>query len=132
MLGGGNPITGSNPTGTGSTLNYVGNHAYAHSGAIAVNNSDVVLLEFDVAANQYIVAKITVGSKAGTGDDLSYSVFVDGELVYGAYDALVNMNTQNALNILLPPQSKIRVEGRNLGSASGREMECVVVGRVYA
>ena len=132
MLGGGNPVGGSNPAGTGSTLNYVGNHAYAHSGAIAVNNSDVVLLEFDVAANQYIVAKITVGSKAGTGDDLSYSVFVDGELVYGAYDALVNMNTQNALNILLPPQSKIRVEGRNLGSSSGREMECVVVGRVYA
>jgi len=132
VLGGGNPVGGANPTGTGNTLNYIGEHVYAHSGAVEVNNTDVTLIEFDVAANQYIIAKITVGSKAGTGDDLSYSVFVDDELVYGAYDALVNMSTQNALNILLPPQSKIRIEGRNLGSSVARAMEVVIVGRVYA
>jgi archaellum component FlaG (FlaF/FlaG flagellin family) len=132
MLGGGNPVAGSNPSGTGSNLNYIGNHVYAHSGSVAVNNSDVTLLEFSVAANQYITAKITIGSKAGTGDDLSYAVIIDGEQVYSAYEALVNMPTQNALNILLAPGSKVQIQARNLGSASGREVEVVLVGRVYA
>ena len=132
MLGGGNPVGGSNPAGVGSTLNYIGNHVYAHSGSIDVNNTDVTLLDFSVAANQYITAKITIGSKAGTGDDVNYSVKINGELVYSAYEALVNMPTQNALNILLEPGCRVQIEARNIGSSSGRAMEVVLVGRVYA
>ena len=39
MLGGGNPIGGANPAGVGSTLNYIGNHAYGASGSIDVDNN---------------------------------------------------------------------------------------------
>ena len=31
MLGGGNPVGSSNPAGVGSSINYVGKHAYAYS-----------------------------------------------------------------------------------------------------
>ena len=130
--GAGNVAGGGNPAGIGNTLNYIGDHVYAHSGSIEVNNSDVTLLEFSVAGNQYITAKITIGSQAGTGDDLKYKVLINNEEVYSAYEALVNMPTQNALNILLEPNSRVKIEGRNVGSATGRAVQVVLIGRVYA
>ena len=38
MLGGGNPVGGSNPTGISSNINYIGNHVYGTSGAITATN----------------------------------------------------------------------------------------------
>ena len=133
LIGGGGAgnVAGGNPSGTSSGLNYIGNHVYAHSGSINVNNIDTTLLDFTIAGNQYITAKITIGSKAGHGDDMNMQILINGELIYSSYEALVSMPTQNPLNILLPPESRIVVKARNVGSATDRAMECVILGRVY-
>jgi len=134
LIGGGGAgnVGGGNPSGTGKGLNYIGDHAYAHSGIVSVTNTETTLLEFFVSSNQYLIARITIGSQAGSGDDMKMSVLINNEQVYSNYEALVSMPTQNPLHILLPPDSSVKVVAQNVGSASGREMECVIVGRVYA
>ena len=51
MLGGGNPVGGQNPAGIGSSLNYIGKHAYLYTGAVNINNVETNLAEFDTAGN---------------------------------------------------------------------------------
>ena len=46
MLGGGNTVSGSNPSGTGSSISYIGNHAYAHSGLIGSATTEATQLKF--------------------------------------------------------------------------------------
>ena len=50
MLGGGNPVGGSHKTCIGSSINYIGKHAYASSGIITVDNNETNLLKFAVAS----------------------------------------------------------------------------------
>jgi len=118
---------------TGLELNYIGEHVYAHSGSVGVTGTSAytTLLSFVTGANGYIIAKITMGSKSGTGDDISFSVSINGNIVYTGYEALVSMPTQQYLNILLPPGSNILVKARNDGASTERLVECVIVGRVY-
>ena len=60
MLGGGNPVSG-NPTGTGTSLNYIGNHAYAYSGLIGIDDGAPVMLEF-TTGNSYLTATFDYGN----------------------------------------------------------------------
>ena len=45
MLGGGNPVSGANPSGTGTILNYIGSHAYAYSGDVSVDGNATTMLK---------------------------------------------------------------------------------------
>jgi len=116
---------------TGLELNYIGSHVYAHSGSVGVTNAVTDLLSFTTGAEGYIVAKVTIGSKAGHGDDMSFLININGTQVYTGYEALVSMPTQQYLNILLPPGSNVEVKAKNEGSSSERLIECVLVGRIY-
>ena len=48
MLGGGNPVSGCNPTGTGSSLQFIGNSRYTGTSGevIATNGTNGVLFSF--------------------------------------------------------------------------------------
>jgi len=117
-------------TGPQKGLTVIGNHCYAFSGSVGVNNSDVEMLSF-TTGKDYIVAKITMGSKAGNADDMKFWININGNLIYSGYEALVSMPTQQYLNILIPPNSFVELYARNIGSATNRDMECVLVGKVY-
>ena len=67
MLGGGNPVVGgSNPSGTGSSINYIGEHAYAYSGEITSGSGTTkTLLNFITASNSYIVGTIHLVLRPG-------------------------------------------------------------------
>ena len=55
--GGGAPnVAGSNPAGTGTGLNYVGDHAYVSSGLIdSGTTTETTMVEFTTASESYIV-----------------------------------------------------------------------------
>jgi hypothetical protein len=136
LVGGGgapNVASGSNPTGTGSSLNYIGEHAFANSGEISVNNSETTMLEF-TTQNGYVVAKVQFNMLVDTADDMFYKVKINNETVNGylTQGAQQSTDSNNTLPILLPPYSKITMTAINVGSSSGRNNVCVVVGRVYA
>ena len=63
--GGAGNIAGGNPAGTGTSLNYIGNHAYAYSGNFSsTGTDDTTYLEFDLALNQYIVCLLYTSDAA--------------------------------------------------------------------
>jgi len=132
--GGGSPnVSGSNPTGIGTNLNYIGEHAFANSGEISVNNSETTMLEF-TTQNSYVVGTVQFNMLVDTADDMFYKVKINGETVNGylTQGAQQSTDSNNNLPILLPPFSKITMTAINVGSSSGRNNVCVVVGRVYS
>ena len=133
--GGGSPnVAGGNPAGTSTSLNYVGKHAYAYSGDVAVpaSGSLITMLEF-VTAEQYVVGHYQIHglfSQIGA-NQLQLEITINGESITHSFwdSAQDNLNPFENL-ILLPPYSKVRFQ---LAQASGsdRNMQVTLMGEVY-
>ena len=83
--GGGAPnVAGSNPAGTGSSINYVGNHAYAYSGIIASTTTEANMLDFTIG-NQYVMAQFSWGYDAQIGNDAIFRVKMTDKLFSRLY-----------------------------------------------
>jgi hypothetical protein len=85
LVGGGgapNVSGGSNPAGTGSVLNYVGDHAYAYSGVITSDGTNVTTgLEFATGNNLYIVGTFEFDYVGEENQTVRPILKVDGEIV---------------------------------------------------
>jgi len=132
--GGGSPnVAGGNPAGTGTSLNYVGQHAYAYSGTIAVTGSTTTMLEF-VTAEQYVLGELNFSGVWGNlgSSSVTMTLNINGE------DTIVNTVANTSARdvegtpypILLPPYSKI-VISMSQASGSDRDFQATIVGRVY-
>ena len=136
--GGGAPnVSGSNPAGTGTSLNYIGNHAYAYSGAIQANTSSVTHLEF-TTGNSYIhgtlyftaCAKLSdISGGAPSGCQVSFDDQVVS--VLKAESQTENSPTDNTMSIIIPPYTRVKVEVQTTTTASGFLTSVTIVGRVY-
>ena len=136
ILGGAGNVAGSNPAGTGTSLNYIGEHAYAYSGVIGVSNSLATLLDFSIG-NSYIMAKFQpFYNDAEQGDNVVFEIKVDSELIYsielaGATTANTHRGDPNPIPILIPPYAHITVEGKNATDSDTRNIGIVITGRVH-
>jgi hypothetical protein len=138
LVGGGgapNVSGGSNPAGTGTSLNYIGNHVYATSGAFTIGDGDVVTaLDFTTDSQSYIVADIQAGFVNRSNDDNGISVKINGETIssmqfsntFGEYPGL------GAMIIMLPPSSRIQVIGTKINGTTNDSCTVWLSGRVYA
>ena len=71
----------SNPVGVSSGINYVGNHAYAHSGPVTVNDGSdaaTTLLEFETGAS-YIMAEMHLFNNQASALDDYVKIEINGE-----------------------------------------------------
>tara|TARA_Y100000401_G_scaffold86133_1_gene71443 strand:- start:51 stop:470 length:420 start_codon:yes stop_codon:yes gene_type:complete len=138
MLGGGNPVSSSNPVGTSSTLNYIGNHVYGYSGTFPATTSAQTMMEFDTFDNTYIVGEFVLcGSlQFATGSNGRISTFqlsINGEVV-----AVVKNDPQagdytgdTKLPILLEPGSKIKLEVISNDASADDVSTVLFTGRTY-
>ena len=133
MLGGGNPVTGgSNPAGIGKSLNYIGKHAYAYSGAVNVDQtgSFITLLQFNTS-NQYIVGSVILGRNDFTSDDIVLYIEFDDQIV-GAFGSTSYTDAADQdINLVIPPFTKVRIAARNLSQDVDRECYAMITGEVY-
>jgi len=131
--GGAGNTAGSNPRGTSSNLNYVGEHSYAYSGNVTVSGSLSTMLEF-TTSNQYIVGTYQIhGVFAQIGSSqIRINVTLNGESITDTYwdSAQDNLNPLEN-NILLPPYSTIKFE-LSQASGSDRTMQLTLLGRLYS
>ena len=135
MLGGGNPVGGSNPSGTSSSINYVGNHAYAYSGQIISGSGTTkTMLDFSVAANSYVDATVQFGfGGARSNDDERVEIFVDGELVAAnVYNNNYERAELNDFRVLLAPSSRIEVKIVKVSGTGDVPSFAWLRGRVYS
>jgi len=136
MLSGGNPTGGANPAGTGSSLNYIGNHAYAYSGVIGSTSSVANLLDFTTGA-EYIYVKtclFALAADAQSGVDYRFEVLINSEIISKQFLTGPQAGRQPAdsdnLYLIIPPFS--RFQARAASSSGDKDYTVTVVGRVYS
>jgi len=137
MLGGGNPVGGSNPAGTGSSINYLGEHAYAYSGGSGANTTPVIGLDFTTGA-EYLVGKITLNvgladNSASTSASFS-NVDLNGELICNLQAGFAGSDSvpSDTVDVIIPPFSRFQANMFSDENQSTRKMTLVFTGRVYA
>ena len=134
MLGGGNPVSSSNPAGTGTSLNYIGNHAYAYSGVVTDSSSGsaaTTVLKF-TTGNAYIVAKLSIFNDETGNGAIYLRADTNGEQVFRAnFDSQASgsFQVQNPINLLLEPFSTFELK---CGSSVDADFTAFIVGDVYA
>ena len=137
--GGGAPnVAGANPAGIGTSINYIGNHAYAYSGATAVASSEKTNLNFTTGA-LYVVGRITCnGSSASvptdSGDITNFEVKFDNQTVIMLkVDSHTEDMPATAYNeILIPPFTTVKVTSQSNGDSASRFTSVLITGEVYA
>jgi len=130
--GGAGNVAGGNPSGTGGSINYIGNHAYAYSGAVAVNNETTLLLF--TTQNSYIVCKFQPQylEASFSSDDIIYRIKANNELI-----ALVTVTATREytpyeeVELLLAPYTTIEITAENTEDNS-KNAGAIITGRVYA
>ena len=139
MISGGNPAGGSNPSGTGNSINYVGNHAYANSGfftaADTTNGLDVLAF---TTGNSYIVGKLTFNGYAAIseptyGTDGACEIKFNDEVVATLKNGTASevMPTNTIIDIIIPPFTKVVVRLEADGTNATVGATVMITGRVY-
>jgi len=135
MLGGGNPVGGATPGGTG-TLTYVGDYAYANSGGIAAATSTTTQIEFDTGGNSLILGELILNgavleSDQDTGSTCAFEVFLNGETILLTKVDTLQEDTPASMvfPILIPPQSNIKITAKCSNTNGFTTVN--IIGRVY-
>ena len=137
MLGGGNPVSGGTPTGTGTILSYVGNHVSGHSGVVTINNVETTMIQSIIPSNNYVIVKIqgfyaVAGDTTELQDDYRFRVSVDDELLLSfQYKANNEFFGPEFPKLLVVGGSTLKVTCTNVTDTSSNDMGCIITGRVY-
>ena len=137
LIGGGGAgnTSGSNPTGTGGNLNYIGTHTYLYSGVVNVNNIETTLIECDSGSNQYIIAKLQIFHGTASNEDFTYKIKLNSEIILqytGNQASTEPYLSDEPIILLIPPDSRVTVTGQNDSSSSDRNHTATLTGEVYA
>ena len=131
--GGAGNVAGGNPSGTGSSLNYIGDHAYGYSGLVqtAGDNTYSTAMQFTIGQD-YVLAQVQLCPASGNADDLAFRMSIDGQAVGEFYTA----NPPSEFNaspvpFLIPSFSKVTIEIKNGQGSTARDTYIMIVGRVY-
>ena len=137
MLGGGNPVSGTNPSGTSKGLNYIGAHAFANSGEVLVNNNSVKMFEF-TSGSGYMVGTFSYGidqnASLSSSKLIGFTIKFDGEkimqLVSQTTNTLGMIDFDNNYAILIPPNTNVIIESETTNT-SNVPTYGMLVGEVY-
>ena len=119
--------------GAGLGLQYVGkDHCYAYSGLVGVDNNETTLLEFTTGSG-LITGNIQCNLLTDTADDQSYKIYINDIAIMGyiTLGAQQSTDSNNVMQILIPPFSKVKVTAINATDTSSNNNAASLVGRVY-
>jgi len=127
--GAGNVAGGSNPSGTGTGLNYIGDRVYAYSGIIGATSSGNTYLLF-TTGNQYIVGGIICNYAENQSTDVTYQINFDGQVIQKWLSLGPGPDTsQFPVALVIPPYTKVEVI---ITAVSGDiDQTVTLTGRVY-
>ena len=143
MLGGAsNPVAGSNPAGTGTTLNYVRSgkrsYAYAYSGLVDVNNNETVLAEFTTGSEiiEAIIQNFYAGVSSGSqpNPNVQFQTKFNSQVItsYVTFDSATDNAVKNAIHVVIPPYTKVSLVAINAETTAVIQLAATINGRVYA
>ena len=131
--GGAGNVAGSNPAGIGTSLNIIGNHAYATNN-VGAASSPVTALLFSTGSEYHVgTIQLNMGLQPdATSDAVGYlQVEFDGQLVVILTAGLTAADSQvsTSQNILIPPYTRVQIIGQT--DDGGTECGCALVGRMH-
>ena len=136
--GGAGNVAGSNPAGVGTSINYIGNHAYGYAGALPASTNAETRLNFSTGA-LYIVGRITCNGScqptpADAGELTGWEIKFDGQTiaVLKTETASEDMPVTAYNEIIIPPYTNVTVVSQSNGANADRLTSCMITGEVYA
>ena len=131
--GAGNVAGGANPSGTGSSLNIVGDHIFGNNNLTA-NNTAVTMFNHTNGA-YYAVISIAAGRNMKSSAEVTTIAELDGENCYEAkFDngitSTLTMPFGTPFEMIIPPFSnfQLKFEVNDAEDTIG----CTIQGRIYA
>jgi len=132
--GAGNIAGGANPTGTGSSLNYIDDFVYAYSGYVSVNNSETSVLKF-TTGSALITADIILnyaGTNQAFSEDYAWKVKMNDEIIMGLVMEGAKLESPpQYFPFIIPPYTEMDFTAANITDTDARNMSVLLSGRVY-
>ncbi len=103
----------ANPAGTGTSINFIGKHAYAYNYNSAASGV-FTALDFNTG-NEYIVGFVSAGQDNKVGSEHEFRIKINGEIIFESKnDNGVQVTAYSPftspINVLLPANSHIQIE----------------------
>ena len=135
-IGGGPPVGSSNSfTGAAEALELLGDHAYAYSGLITVNNNTVTSLSFSTG-NFYFVGQLqTTGNMASMAGNtiVTTELSLNGSKIIKSswHNQSAGEDPSNDLFPIIIPAYTIVLVELTINEAADRELFSTLTGRIY-
>jgi len=121
-----------NPSGTGTSLNYIGNFVYGYAGPVATGgtgSADVTALKFATGA-EIIKCTVAFCDDGGGSADKLMKIELDNQAVWDArYTDNSTLASEQPLPFIIPPHSRVTIF---VGSATTDNISLMLVGELYA
>ena len=116
---------------TGKGIRYIGEHAYAFSGQILVDDNITSLCDFTTGSG-YILATLMFASGTQSGDDYQYTTKLNSAIIdrYHTSGGVVAPDRVNR-KILIPPFTHVELQAQNVTDTSAGGQMVTMTGRVY-
>ena len=115
-------------------LSVAGDHAYAYSGAIALDNTtnENTYLLFTIG-NYYFVGTMLANNldEGDASDDMVYAIYFNGQQVQGYRAYHPYTEPDNVVPLIIPPNTEVKITCRDLTQASTIKNIVSLAGRVY-
>jgi len=132
IAGAGNPTASGGTTGTGKTLNYVGEFAFAYSGGVDADNNETTLLEFSTGSELFVGIWQGYYYASVYGEDFRWTVYLNDEKVQSyTAEGSIRGNSRSQLHIIIPGYTQVKITGSNVTDTTTREIMASVTGRIY-
>jgi len=138
IAGAGNPLGGSAPSSTGSSLNYIGEHVHALSGNFEATTNSQTTLQFSTGSNSYLIGEFQILGGNNFASPANGAVTVCRIKYNEEIVAMLKVDTENedmpAITIwktLIPPDTKVKCEILSNEDTATELIQNNFVGRVY-
>ena len=119
--------------GAGKELNYLGNHVYAYSGEVSVDDNETTLLSTTSGAG-IIISKFYFPRLEVTAvsDDYLWTVKFNGVVIYRTQTtSSFQVPLRVGVKLIIPPYTAVTVTGLNITDDSANNIGAIIVGKVF-
>ena len=132
LIGGGGTgnVAGGNPSGTGSSVNYIGNHVYGYSGSITCGTNYTRLMKFTMGNSYAKIRFNPVYFTEDTGEDCFWQVLIDEQaILHIEITSSAAATPLQEVTLILPSFAEITIQAK--AASATRLLGATIAGRVY-
>jgi hypothetical protein len=116
----------------GKTLNYLGQHAYAYSGIVSVDDNETTLLEFTSLKNGYLVGAYQPNYESLSGDDFKFLVYINDIVISSVQiSASRDYTPYEEIEIIVPPLTTLKVTAQNETGSTATDILALFTARMF-